>query len=193
MIFFIKLHMSLRNFVAIGFNIKERSFFLCLLSLLPRSHGAASWHVRSQKSVTPFDKSFYPPMYHELAHASASWFVHGYHDGWDIAAVVTATPAVQTPAIRLLQSRFPANRWSSMTFCHSILHTLPSNPTNGSPFGFMITMQPLIIITAVRRRACHGCIGASPRFSLNRCMNHRALLHGCVFLSCTWSYQVPCW
>jgi hypothetical protein len=136
MIFFIKLHMSLRNFVAIGFNIKERSFFLCLLSLLPRSHGAASWHVRSQKSVTPFDKSFYPPMYHELAHASASWFVHGYHDGWDIAAVVTATPAVQTPAIRLLQSRFPANRWSSMTFCHSILHTLPSNPTKWIAFWF---------------------------------------------------------
>jgi hypothetical protein len=39
---FISLHTPLRNFVAIGFKIKEISFFLCLLSLLPRSRGAAS-------------------------------------------------------------------------------------------------------------------------------------------------------
>jgi hypothetical protein len=60
---------------------KRNIIFLVLAVPAARSRGAASWRVRSQKSVTPFDKSFYPPMYNEPAHASASWFGHLCHDG----------------------------------------------------------------------------------------------------------------
>jgi hypothetical protein len=76
--------------------------------LLAHSRAAAGWRVRSRKSTTPFVKSFYPHVYHELAHASASWFVHGCHDGHVIEATVTATTAVQQTAVQLiLQSCFP--------------------------------------------------------------------------------------
>ena len=93
---FISLHTPLRNFVAIGFNIKEISFLLCSLSLLPCSRGAASWRVHSLKSVTPFVKSFYPVVYHEPAHASTNWFSQTCHDGQDFEVAIFVTLAVQT-------------------------------------------------------------------------------------------------
>jgi hypothetical protein len=105
--------------VAIGFNIKEISFFLCSLSLLPCSCGATSWRVHSPKSVTPFVESFNPLVYHELAYTSVSWLVHKCHNGRDIEAMTTATPAVQKSAMSpILRLRFLANRWPNH---HSLL------------------------------------------------------------------------
>ena len=114
---FISLHTPLRNFVAIGFNIKEISFFLCSLSLLPCSRAAADWRVCSQKSTTTFVKSFYPLVYHELAHTSVSWLVHKCHSGRDIEAMVTATTAVQKSAMPpILCLCFLAHRWPNHHF-----------------------------------------------------------------------------
>ena len=107
---FISLHMPLRNFMAIGFKIKEISFFLCSLSLLPRSRGAVSWCACCQKSVTPFNKSIYPHVYREYAHVFASWFDHRCHDGRDIGVSIFVFPIVQKTVMWLaLYSCFPAN------------------------------------------------------------------------------------
>jgi len=51
--------------------------------------------------------------------------------------------------------------------------------------GFVITMQTLIITTAVRPRSCYGCIGALVRFSLNRCVNHQILYPTYLSYPCT--------
>jgi hypothetical protein len=61
-----------------------------------------------------------------------------------------------------------------------------ATPQNGSPFGFVITMQLLIITTAVRQRACLGCLGDSPRSPLNHCMYHQTLYPTCPSYPCTW-------
>jgi hypothetical protein len=93
-----------------GHRIQDRRDIIFLVLDVPAAHSraAAGWRVRSGKSTIPFVKSFYPPVYHEPAQGSASWFVHGCHDGRDIEATVTATAAVQQTAVQLvLQSHFP--------------------------------------------------------------------------------------
>ena len=132
--------------------------------------------------VKPFDYS----VYHILTHIPASFLGHMNHNTQDISITVFLRLPCQQPRCAILQSRSPAILWSKnhalfVTTCSIQYLATLQNP---SLIVSIITMPSFIIITAVRQRACPGCLGDSPRSPLNRCMNRGAHLHNRMFPSC---------
>ena len=160
---------------------------MCSLSLLPRSRADAGWHACSRCFAAPVVKPFDHNVHHILAHISTSFLGHMNHNTEDISITVSLLLPCQQPRNAISQSCSPAIRWSKyhalfVTTCSIQYLATLQNP---SLTVSIITMPPFIIITAVCRRACPGCLGDLLCSPLNRYMNRGALYHDCVFPSCT--------
>ena len=123
MIFFIKLHMPMPNFVDSKSNTKVLQPFLCLLPQKPRSRTAAYWHAYSRCSNDPVTMSFNHSMFHISAHTSEKFCVNRIQYKRDIIFLVLAVPAVLQSRCSRLVSAFPKIRYS---ICQIILLTCVS-------------------------------------------------------------------
>ena len=92
----------------------------------------------------------------------------------------------------VLWSCFPNQLLHKMTcpLAKTYLIEYPASPQNGSPFGLVITIQPLIITPTICRHPRYGLIGVLSCSPLNPYINHQVHLHDGVYIRCTHFHQV---